>query len=242
MTTITRFGLVQICVLSFALQGCTAEPQQPELPGRATYKIPLEYEPEPGPVNLLNKTRRIDAPEFSFMLTEDALAEGVEGFQAQLNGVRQDTMVIVSVYDPVKHGDWQPSPERIQRGKDIWTMTGSMMTACMHPEVEPLTGYYRYYTYCDPGPDDDRSNFWLMDRVPDPAQPPPSDRSYIKGVCREQEALVRPEDGSYTKCRFGRRTEWQDRYTFNVKGENLRYLEEIEDYIAQLLLEWKEAD
>ena len=199
------------------------------------------YEPEPGPVNLLNRTRRIDAPEFSFMLTEEVLAKGVEGYQPQLNGVRQDTMVIVSVYDPATHDERQPSPERVQRGKDIWTMTGSMITACMHPEVEPLTGYYRYYTYCDPEPTA-ASNFWLMDRIPDPAKPPPPDRSYIKGVCQEEKAVLRPETGSFLWCRFSRRTAWKDRFSFNLKGENLRYLDEVEDYIARLLLEWKETN
>jgi len=174
------------------------------------------------------------------MMTEEALAKGVEGFEPGLNGISHDTMIIVRVFDPDIHGGWTPSGDVIKGQLEIWTMTGHMSTACMANEQEPLTGYYKYYTFCDPQPSG-RSNFWLMDRVPNTNEPPPADKTYIKGVCRDLESIVRPEDGQFTRCKFSRKTDWNDQFSFWLKGENLRYLGEVEAFIESLLLEWKQS-
>lgn len=232
-----------IPVIGFAAQGCTEDPLPSGTGRRAVYEIPEAFHPEPGPLDQTTNTRRIDAPEFSFLMTEEALAQAVDGFEPGLNGISHDTYIIVTVFDPDNAETQtqleQTQPEKVRQHQiEIWTRTGRMSSACMAKDKEPLTGYYKYYTFCNPEPSP-RSNFWLMDRLPDADQPAPDDLTYIKGVCREVKAFVRPEDGHYTRCKFGRKTSWNDRFSFWLKGNNLRYLDEVEAYIASLLLQWK---
>ncbi len=234
--TISRLCI--LAALAFAVLSCTAEPEAPAHSSRATYEIPLAFEPEPGPIRSESKVRFIDAAEFSFYLTEDYLAEHIEGFTAGLNGRVQDTRVIVDTYDPSVHDDWSPSDQRRQAWREIWTMSGNKKTACMADEKEGYTGYYRYYLYCDPEPHP-RSNFYLVNRIPDVSLPAPEPPDYVRGTCQEVFAYTKPEDGHYLSCAFYRYTNWKDGYQFRVYSSNLRYLEQVEQLIHELLSEWK---
>ena len=234
----SRCTFSEFRTLFLAFLFLTACGEKSEHSERATYDIPLAFEPDAGRIDRQNQVRTVDQAEFAFMLSEETLAKAIEGYKPGLHGVSHDTTVIVNVYDAAIHDNWEPPPHVIQNWDDLWTMTGNNKDACMWEEPDNLTGYYRYHTYCDPLPHPN-GMFFLMDRIPDPTKPRPSEQSYIKGTCQLQANFVRPDDGAYHQCQFYRRTEWGDRYHFRLYSENVSLLAEVEAYIAGLLLDWK---
>ena len=206
--------------------------------GLTAYDVPMSFLPDTGSINLIKRTRHIQQAEYGILLTQEVLAKHIDGFQPSLHGVSQDTSVIVSVYNPSIHDDWEPPPHVVKNWDDIWTMSGNSILACMGDEPDNMTGYYRYHTLCDPKPNLN-APFVLMDRIPDSSKPRPTSQSYVKGTCNIHGNLVRPEDGPYHNCLFSRRNSWGDRYTFRLRGENVRLLSEVESFISGLLETWR---
>lgn len=231
---ITLLGF--ICATLIA---CTAESPQEEYKS-GTYLVPLSFQPDAGRLDRALDVRVIDENEFAFMLSEDSLAKRVEGFQVGLHGVVHDTMVIVNVFDPEIYGDWKPTAQQEESWNNIWTMSDNWSLSCMWDGIDDLTGFYRYYTYCDPDPGIN-SSFFLMDRIPNPDIPRPENQNYIKGLCRIEGNFVRPEDGRYHQCQFRRTTSRRDEFTFRLRSENVRYISEVESYISSLLEEWRQG-
>jgi hypothetical protein len=233
-TTTTK---IVLCLASVVLVACTDAPEASES-GRSAFLVPLEYDPAPGsrsPEGVL-----IEAAEFSLMLGEAELAAEIEGFQPRHYGVSEDTTIIVNVYDPATHDDWKPSEQVVEAWDSIWNMTGGFSQACMGNEKDELTGYYRYYQYCTGTADAEPTGFFfLVDRIPDPNEPRPPSQDYIKGGCRVKANSVRPDLGPYHQCQFFRTTTHGDRYSFRLRGENVRLLPEVEEYIRSKLEEWR---
>lgn len=233
-TTTIKIVLIMTSVVLFA---CTEPPEASES-GRAIFLVPLKYDPEPGPRSPAGVL--IDAAEFSLTLGEAELAAEIEGFRPHHYGVSEDTTIIVNVYDPAIHDDWEPPEQVVKAWDDIWNMTGGFSYACMGNEKDELTGYYRYYNYCTGTPDPVPAGFFfLVNRIPNPNEPRPPSQDYIKGGCRVKANSVRPDLGPYHQCHFYRKTTHGDRFSFRLRGENVRLLPEVEEYIRSKLEEWR---
>ncbi|MBK9130422.1 MAG: hypothetical protein IPM20_02085 [Gammaproteobacteria bacterium] len=243
MTKIISRSLVSallICVTLFCF--ADHEDRDDRKSDRATYLIPSEFDPEPGPwlkAEDGKKYRKVTATEFSIMLRETLLAEAIPEFKVQLHGVVQDTMSIITVYDPSQHDLWiTPSQVRADFD-DLWHFRGRHKFACVGEELDEYTGYYRYHYYCDPQPSMN-SDFALLSVAPDGTKSRPSREKLYMGGCAFKKNYLRPEDGSHHQwCRFSRKTPWGDHFTYNLRSENIRLHEEVEAYIQSLLSDWR---
>lgn len=98
-------------------------------PPPAIYLVPAAFQAEPGTPT--SAGQRIEAPEFSFILTGEHLAKVIPGFSADRpRRSSQDTMVIVKVYDAAAAAECSPPPGLIAAWEDIWRRTGSRKPAC----------------------------------------------------------------------------------------------------------------
>ena len=239
---------MQISRLTIALLiacGLVLASDADEAPNHSVYEIPVEFDPEPGTLDPWRGLVRVEAPELSVMITGEHLAANIRGVQGHMFGYPQDTMMIVKVLD---HPAWDkrkhPSAAEIwhETIRDLWEQTGTYQQACFGPEMkDELTGFYRYYTICDPEPNLN-GNFYLMDRLPDPTAPPPTNPDFLHGTCRLQLNPEIPEVGRYHRCRFTRETPWGDRFTFRLHGPNVGYLDQVETHLQGLLAEWRTRD
>ena len=229
-----RRGIASVLVF-LVFSGCG---QNQKRSGLTAYDVPVSFLPDAGSIDLMQQNRHIQQLEFGFSLTQEALAKQVAGYQTDLHGVSQDTTVIVNVFDPTMQDNRKLLPVVAKNWDDHWAMTGNYAFACMWDEPDNMTGYYRYHMLCDPAPNPN-SPFLLMDRIPNPSKPRPSNQNYIKGTCILQGNLVRPDDVAYHQCLFSRRTTWGDKFSFRLRSENVRLLNEVEYFISGLLQSWR---
>jgi len=210
-------------------------------PSHSIYEIPVEFDPEPGPIDPRRGVVRVDAPELSVMITGEHLAQKIRGVEARMFGYPQNTMMVVKV---LTHSAWRErtSPESEQRRAELrrqmWEQRGRYSETCLWPDRDVYTGYYRYHLLCDPSPNL-RAGFYLIDRVPNPDEPAPDTFSFVKGTCRLQVNPAIPEVGAYQRCLFTRKTPWGDRFTFRLHGKNVAYLDQVETHLQGLLAEWR---
>lgn len=237
MTRITSLAISTVIFWSCAY-GCFQGNDDSGSHYRSEYLIPDEYSPEPGVRDSSSGATHINSMEFSFELTGAELANAIPGFDDGLYGISHDFIVVVQVYDEDVHGKWKPDARELQRRREFWEMTGYRSTACIADDRESVTGYYRYYLYCDPKPHIN-SGFYLLDRRPTSDSPVPADMNYIRGTCHHEPGRQSDESQYFTQCRFRRNTDWKDQFSFWLSGDNLAFLSEVELLIAGKLDEWR---
>jgi len=237
------FGIGSLnCFLNGCNLASNSESKVPEDTPR--FLVPSEYRPDAG--KRRGAFKEIRSREFAFGISGEELAASIQRYEPIHYGIRQDLNVIVSVYVPSVYDHWEPPDWLVTAWEDTWNMTGNSVTACIGDEKDPVSGYYRYYHYCDPEPGPN-SGFFLMDRVPDSSLPRPESQDYIKGTCRDNAPTVRlgahrheisDDVEEYIGCIVSGRTVTKERFQYRLKGQNIALKDEVDQYIKQLLESW----
>lgn len=243
-----RFAAPLALALGLLIGGCDLGdygPTRPPTVDTPVFHVPTQFQPDTGWYR--NDHRRIQGKIFSVVIPAEWLAAQVPGYEEAIFTMRQDVSVIVRPHIPSLHDGSEVSARTLQFRQDIWTMSGSFELACMGPNKDPVTGYYRYYKYCDPEPSIN-GGLWLMDRIPDAALPRP-DFGYIKASCRDHAALIRQgafrdhipdEVVEHLSCTLIRYTAARDHIQFRLKGNNVAYERDVFAVIETLLNTWRQ--
>lgn len=232
MLKVTKLLFVNLALLS--MPACSDD--STGLPV-SVYQIPKTYQPEPVRRRLESGIREIASREMSFVVPVAVLTGRIDRFNAEINGQPQDIYVIVkSIPDTVRE-EWETpaATEKIRR--EIWNREGIYESACFDQERDSDIGLFVYYATCDPEPNLN-STVFLMDQIPSGANPQPGDGTYIKGVCTRLPDPSGTQEKGLLNCLMGRTTEYGDRYSFRLTGENIPNMEQVESLIDGLLLEW----
>lgn len=235
--------------LNCFLNGCNlASDSESEVPeDTPRFLVPSEYRPDVG--KRRGASVEIRSREFAFGISAEELAANIQRYEPIHYGIRQDLNVIVNVYVPSVYDHWEPPDSVVTGWEDIWNMTGNRVTACIGDKKDAVSGYYRYYNYCDPEPHPN-SNFFLMDRVPDSSLPRPESQDYIKGTCRDNAPTVRlgahrheisDDVEEYIGCIVSGRTGTKERFRYRLKGQNIALKDEVDQYIRLLLESWYQS-